>query len=259
MNRPTALVTGASSGIGLDLSRVLAKNGYDLVLVARTASKLQDAANELQKSGVSAGVIASDLSRPSAAAEIVAELTLRNIEIEVLVNNAGYGLTGPFVDNDLQREVDMIQVNVVALTQLTKLLLRPMVARKRGRILNVASTAAFQPGPLMAVYYATKAYVLSFSEAIAEELRNSGVTVTALCPGPTQTGFAEIANMTQTRLFTMMRPMSSAAVARAGYRGMMSGKRIVIPGAKNKMLVQSLRVSPRRTVTTLVRKFQEDR
>ncbi|HEX7419159.1 MAG TPA: SDR family NAD(P)-dependent oxidoreductase, partial [Thermoanaerobaculia bacterium] len=174
MNRPTALVTGASSGIGLDLSRVLAKNGYDLVLVARTASKLQDAANELQKSGVSAGVIASDLSRPSAAAEIVAELTLRNIEIEVLVNNAGYGLTGPFVDNDLQREVDMIQVNVVALTQLTKLLLRPMVARKRGRILNVASTAAFQPGPLMAVYYATKAYVLSFSEAIAEELRDSG-------------------------------------------------------------------------------------
>jgi short-subunit dehydrogenase len=259
MNRPTALVTGASSGIGLDLSRVLAKNGYDLVLVARTASKLQDAANELQKSGVSAGVIASDLSRPSAAAEIVAELTLRNIEIEVLVNNAGYGLTGPFVENDLQREVDMIQVNVVALTQLTKLLLRPMVARKRGRILNVASTAAFQPGPLMAVYYATKAYVLSFSEAIAEELRDSGVTVTALCPGPTQTGFAEIANMTQTRLFTMMRPMSSAAVARAGYRGMMSGKRIVIPGAKNKMLVQSLRVSPRRTVTALVRKFQENR
>jgi uncharacterized protein len=259
MNRPTALVTGASSGIGLDLSRVLAKNGYDLVLVARTASKLQEAANELQKSGVSAGEIASDLSRPSAAAEIVAELTLRNIEIEVLVNNAGYGLTGPFVENDLQREVDMIQVNVVALTQLTKLLLRPMVARKRGRILNVASTAAFQPGPLMAVYYATKAYVLSFSEAIAEELRDSGVTVTALCPGPTQTGFAEIANMTQTRLFTMMRPMSSAAVARAGYRGMMSGKRIVIPGAKNKMLVQSLRVSPRRTVTALVRKFQENR
>jgi uncharacterized protein len=259
MNRPTALVTGASSGIGLDLSRVLAKNGYDLVLVARTASKLQDAASELQKSGVNAGMIASDLSRPSAAAEIVAELKLRNIEIEVLVNNAGYGLAGPFVDNDLQREVDMIQVNIVALTQLTKLLLRPMVARKRGRILNVASTAAFQPGPLMAVYYATKAYVLLFSEAIAEELRDSGVTVTALCPGPTQTGFAEIANMTQSRLFTMMRPMSSAAVARAGFRGMMSGRRVVIPGAKNKLLVQSLRVSPRRTVTTLVRKFQENR
>jgi uncharacterized protein len=259
MSRPTALVTGASSGIGLALSRILAKNGFDVVLVARTASKLQDAAKELQKSGVSADVIASDLSRPNAAADIVAELKRRNIEIEILVNNAGYGLAGPFVDNDLQRELDMIQVNIVALTQLTKLLLRPMVTQKRGRILNVASTAAFQPGPLMAVYYATKAYVLSFSEAIADELRDSGVTVTTLCPGPTQTGFAEIANMTQSRLFTLMRPMSSEDVARAGYRGMMSGKRIVIPGAKNKMLVQSLRVSPRRTVTALVRKFQENR
>jgi short-subunit dehydrogenase len=259
MSRSTALVTGASSGIGLALSRILARNGFDVVLVARTASKLQDAAKELQKSGVSADVIASDLSRPNAAADIVAELKRRNIEIEILVNNAGYGLAGPFVDNDLQRELDMIQVNIVALTQLTKLLLRPMVAQKRGRILNVASTAAFQPGPLMAVYYATKAYVLSFSEAIADELRDSGVTVTTLCPGPTQTGFAEIANMTQSRLFTLMRPMSSEDVARAGYRGMMSGKRIVIPGATNKMLVQSLRVSPRRTVTALVRKFQENR
>jgi uncharacterized protein len=259
MSGPIALVTGASSGIGLALSGILAKNGHDVVLVARTTSKLQEVGEELQKSGIRAHVITADLSRPNAAVDIVAELKRRNAEIEILVNNAGSGLAGPFVDNDLQRELDMIQVNIVALTQLTKLLLRPMVARKRGRILNVASTAAFQPGPLMAVYYATKAYVLSFSEAIAEELRDSGVTVTALCPGPTQTGFAEIANMTLTRLFTMMRPMSSAAVARAGYRGMMSGKRIVIPGAKNKMLVQSLRVSPRRTVTTLVRKFQENR
>ena len=259
MNRPTALVTGASSGIGLDLSRELAKNGHDVVLAARTAAKLQEVAGELQKSGVTAHVIASDLSRPNAAEDIVSELRRRNIEIDVLVNNAGYGLTGPFAENDLQRELAMIQVNIVALTHLTKLLLRPMVARRRGRILNVASTAAFQAGPLMAVYYATKAYVLSFSEAIADELRNSGVTVTALCPGPTQTGFAEVAKMTESRLFTMMRPMSSADVARAGYRGMMSGKRLVIPGAKNKMLVQSLRVSPRRTVTALVRKFQEKR
>ena len=259
MNRPTALVTGASSGIGLDLSRELAKNGHDVVLVARTAAKLQEIAGQLQKSGVTAHVIASDLSRPNAAEDIASELKRRNIEIDVLVNNAGYGLTGPFVENDLQRELAMIQVNIVALTHLTKLLLRPMVARRRGRILNVASTAAFQPGPLMAVYYATKAYVLSFSEAIADELRNSGVTVTALCPGPTQTGFAEVAKMTQSRLFTMMRPMSSEEVARAGFRGMMNGKRIVIPGAKNRMLVQSLRVSPRRTVTVLVRKFQENR
>lgn len=259
MNRPTALVTGASSGIGLDLARELAKNGHDVVLVARTASRLQGVAAELQKSGVTAQVIAADLSRPSEAEEIVSELKRRNLDIEVLVNNAGYGLTGPFAENDLQRELGMIQVNIVALTHLTKLLLRPMVARRRGRILNVASTAAFQPGPLMAVYYATKAYVLSFSEALADELRNSGVTVTTLCPGPTRTGFAEIAKMTESRLFTMMRPMSSEDVARAGYRGMMSGKRLVIPGAKNKLLVQSLRVSPRRTVTALVRKFQESR
>jgi short-subunit dehydrogenase len=259
MSRPTALVTGASSGIGLDLARELAKNSHDVVLVARTASKLQEVAKELQKSGVSADVIVADLSRPNAAADVVAELKRRNIEIEILVNNAGYGLTGAFADTDMQRELDMIQVNVVALTQLTKLLLRPMIARKHGRILNVASTAAFQAGPLMAVYYATKAYVLSFSEAIADELRDSGVTVTALCPGPTQTGFAEVAKMTETRLFTMMRPMASEDVARAGYRGMMNGKRIVIPGATNKILVQSLRVSPRRTVTALVRKFQEKR
>ena len=259
MNRPTALVTGASSGIGLDLSRELAKNGHDVVVVARTVSALQEVAAELQKSGATAHVIAADLSRPNAAEDIVSELKRRNLEIDVLVNNAGYGLVGPFVENDLQREIDMIQVNIVALTHLTKLLLRPMVARRRGRILNVASTAAFQPGPLMAVYYATKAYVLSFSEAIADELRNSGVTVTALCPGPTQTGFAETAKMTESRLFTMMRPMSSAEVARLGYRGMISGKRLVIPGAKNKMLVQSLRVSPRRAVTVLVRKFQEKR
>lgn len=259
MSRPTALVTGASSGIGLDLSRELAKHSHDVVLVARTAAKLQEIAGELQKPGVNAHVIASDLSRPGAAEDIVSELKRRNIEIDLLVNNAGYGLTGPFAGNDLQRELAMIQVNIVALTHLTKLLLRPMVARRRGRILNVASTAAFQPGPLMAVYYATKAYVLSFSEAIADELRNSGVTVTTLCPGPTQTGFAEVAKMTESRLFTMMRPMSSEEVARAGYRGMMSGKRLVIPGAKNKMLVQSLRVSPRRTVTALVRRFQENR
>ncbi|HSP13139.1 MAG TPA: SDR family oxidoreductase [Thermoanaerobaculia bacterium] len=255
MNRRTALVTGASSGIGLDLARLFAADGWDVVLVARTESKLREIAAQLGN----ARVIVSDLSKPGAAKEIVAELERSGTEIEALVNNAGYGLTGPFAETDLQRENEMIQVNIVALTQLTKLLLAPMVARKHGRILNVASTAAFQPGPLMAVYYATKAYVLSFSEAIADELRNSGVTVTTLCPGPTKTGFAEMAKMTESRLFTMMRPMSSADVARAGYHGMLAGRHLVIPGAKNKLLVQSLRISPRRAVIRLVRKFQESR
>src|ERR1051326_578066 len=205
--KETALITGASSGIGLDLARLFAKEGYDVVLVA----------------------------------------------------NAGFGVTGPFVETDLANELEMIQVNIVALTELTKLLLGPMVARRRGRVLNVASTAAFPPGPLMAVYYATKAYVLSFSEAIADELRDSGVTVTALCPGPTETGFAAVADMTASRLFNVAKPMSSADVARAGYEGMKRGRRIVIPGVKNKLLTQSIRVSPRRMVTTIVRKLQESR
>ena len=260
MGKETALVTGASSGIGLELATTFAQHGHDLVLVARNEGKLQEIAVELEKrNDITAHVIACDLSKPNAAADLVRELKERAIEVDVLVNNAGYGLSGAFVETDLQRELDMIQVNIVALTALTKLLLAPMIARRSGRILNVASTAAFQPGPLMAVYYATKAYVLSFTEAIADELRDSGVTVTALCPGPTATGFAGAAGMTHSRLFTMMRPMSSRRVANAAYRGLMSGRRLVIPGAKNKLLVQSLRVSPRRAVTTLVRKFQESR
>ncbi len=256
MNRRTALVTGASSGIGLDLARLFSRDGWDVVLVARTEKKLREVAAELG----GGQVIVSDLSKPNAAADIVAEVKRRNIEIEALVNNAGYGLAGPFAENDLQRELDMIQVNIVALVQLTKLLLPLMLARKSGRILNVASTAAFPPGgPGMAVYYATKAFVLSFSEAIADELRGSGVTVTTLCPGPTETGFADVANMTDSRLFTMMKPMTSLKVARAGYRAMMAGQRLVIPGISNKLLIQSMRVSPRRAVTAIVRKFQEKR
>src|SRR5206468_12638550 len=179
------------------------------------------------------------------------------VPIEVLVNNAGFGLGGEFAETEVTRELEMIQVNIAALTHLTKLFLPAMIRRRSGRILNVASTAAFQPGPLMAVYYATKAYVLSFSEAIADELRDSGVTVTALCPGPTDTGFAVAARLESSRLFNMAKPMSSAAVARVGYEAMKRGKRVVIPGMRNKLLAQSIRVTPRRMVTTFVRKLQE--
>jgi short-subunit dehydrogenase len=171
------------------------------------------------------------------------------------VNNAGFGLAGEFAKMDLSAELEMIQVNVSALTHLTKLVLPPMVERKRGAILNVASTASFQPGPLMAVYYATKAYVLSFSEAIADELRDIGVTVTALCPGPTETGFASAANVEASRLFKMTRPARSSDVARAGYEAMKRGARVVVPGMKNKLLAQSVRISPRRLVTAIVRKL----
>jgi short-subunit dehydrogenase len=255
--KETALITGASSGIGLDLARLFAKEGYDVVLVARSEGKLRALAAELERDrGVKAHVVVADLAKADAARQLVGALP---VDVDVLVNNAGFGVTGPFVETDLANELEMIQVNIVALTELTKLLLGPMVARRRGRVLNVASTAAFQPGPLMAVYYATKAYVLSFSEAIADELRDSGVTVTALCPGPTETGFAAVADMTASRLFNVAKPMSSADVARAGYEGMKRGRRIVIPGVKNKLLTQSIRVSPRRMVTTIVRKLQESR
>ena len=256
----TALITGASGGIGLDLTRLFAGDGWDLVLVARSEEKLREIASELTKThGITAHVMASDLAKPDAAAEIVKMLTERGLTVDALVNNAGLGVSGAFVEADLRGELESIQVNIVALTQLTKLLLPGMVARKRGRILNVASTAAFQPGPLMAVYYATKAYVLSFSEALAEELRNTGVTVTALCPGPTETGFAAAAGVGAARLFTLMKPSSSAAVARTGYKAMKRGRRVVVHGLINKSLTQSLRVTPRRLVTLIVRKLQENR
>lgn len=258
--KETALITGASGGIGLDLAHLFARDGHDLVLVARSEDKLQALARDLEKHHhVTAHVIAADLSKPDAPSRLLEETRTRRLQIDVLVNNAGYGLNGPFSETDLQKELEMIQVNISALTHLTKLFLRGMVARRSGRILNVASTAAFQPGPLMAVYYASKAYVLSFSEALAEELRDSGVTVTTLCPGPTSTGFAAAADMTSSRLFTMTTPMTSMDVARIGYRAMLRGKRVAITGFRNKMSAQSVRIAPRSLVTKIVRKLQETR
>lgn len=251
----TALITGASGGIGLDFARLFANDGWDVVLVARSEAKLREIAASIQKEcGVTAHVVFADLNRPHAAAAIVNQLTM---PIDALVNNAGLGVGGPFVSNDLDRELESIQVNIVALTELTKLVLPQMVARRAGRIVNVASTAAFQPGPYMAIYYATKAYVLSFSEAIADELRDSGVTVTALCPGPTETGFAAVAGVADKKLFTVSKPMRSADVARVGYDAMKRGKRVVIAGLRNKLMAQSIRISPRRVVTTVVRRLQE--
>jgi len=250
-SRKSALITGASSGIGRDFARLLARDGYHLFLVARSEGKLQEVAEEVGH----ASVIVADLASPAAPQKIFDAAG----PVDVLINNAGFGISGPFVETDLKAELEIIQVNIAALTHLTKLFVRPMVARKSGRIMNVASTAAFQPGPLMAVYYATKAYVLSFSEAIADELNGTGVTVTALCPGPTSTGFAAVAGMESSRLFSVTRPMNSEAVARYGIRAMQHGKRVAIPGVANKLMAQSLRVSPRRLVTTIVRKLQEPR
>ena len=254
--RSTALITGASSGIGLDLAHLFAADGHDVVLVARSEQKLRELAKELEaKHGITATVITADLAKP----DVPQQIFVIAPPVDILVNNAGFGTSGKFTETDLRAELDIIQVNVTALTHLTKLFLPPMLQRGRGRILNVASTAAFQPGPLMAVYYATKAYVLSFSEALGEELRGTGVSVTALCPGPTATGFQKTANLGTEALLKVMRPESSMDVARAGYRGLMRGKRVVIPGVKNKIGVHSLRITPRAVVTKVVRALQERR
>ncbi|HEY8341397.1 MAG TPA: SDR family oxidoreductase [Calditerricola sp.] len=255
----TALITGASSGIGYELAKLFARDRHNVVLVARSREKLAAVADELQQRyGVQAVALAADLARPDAPREIAEALRERGIVVDFLVNNAGFGLYGPFAQTDWTLERDMLQVNVVALTHLTKLLVPEMIQRRQGRILNVASMAAFQPGPLMAVYYATKAYVLSFSEALAAELDGTGVTVTALCPGPVHTNFAQRAGQDASKLLKWSFMLVDApTVAEAGYRGMMAGKSLVVPGWPNKLLVQGQRLAPRKLVVRMVRKLQE--
>jgi hypothetical protein len=255
----TVLITGASGGIGLELARLFAAGGYDLVLVARSGPRLEEIAAELaSRHGVAARALPCDLAAREAPEEVFRQLS--GVAIDVLVNNAGFATFGAFVEIDLARELEELQLNVVTLTHLTKKLLPGMLARRRGGILNVASTAAFQPGPLMAVYYASKAYVLSFSEALAEELAGTGVTVTALCPGPTATGFQQRAAMQDSKLFSgLLKVADAPGVARAGYAGFRAGRRIVIPGLLNRLVVQSLRVSPRALATRLARRIQERR
>ena len=255
----TALITGASSGIGLELARIFAEHGHDVVLVARSEAKLQSLAAELQSRGGRAQVIAADLSASGGPKTVVDRVTQLGLTIDVLVNNAGYGLFGPFLETPLDTELAMIQLNIVALTELTKRVLPGMVARRSGRILNVASTAAFLPGPLMAVYYATKAYVLSFSEAIANELEGTGVTVTVLAPGPTASGFQAAAALENSKLVVGKTLATSREVAVAAYKGLMAGAPIVIPGIVNKATTQLHRLLPRRMVTSLVRGAQERR
>lgn len=253
-----ALVTGASSGIGLELARCLAADGYDLVLVARRRERLEDLGRELGRDqGVRWWAIAADLSDPAAPTEIVRQVEAFGITVDILVNNAGFGAIGPFATMDADAVGRMLEVNVTALTRLTRSFLPGMLERRNGRILNVASTAGFVPGPLMAVYYASKAYVISLSEALSEELRGSGVTVTVLCPGPTRTEFQEVAGMQAARLFKVPGVMDGSAVARQGYAGMMVGKRMVIPGVLNRALPFVIRFSPRGLVARVAKVFQE--
>jgi len=256
----TALVTGASSGIGLELAKLLARDRNDLALVGRDRARLEELAAGLSKQfGIAALLLVHDLADPAAPAAIASELSEKAVTIDVLVNCAGFGAGGLFARTLVSTHAAMIQVNMAAPTQLTALFLPGMLERRHGRILNVASTAAFQPGPFMAVYYASKAYLLSFSEALASELRGTGVTVTTLCPGTTRTDFQKRAGLKP--VFPFRGPLVSSAeeVACAGYAGLMRGKRLVIPGLANRFFVHAQRLAPRRLTTAITRKLQESR
>ncbi|WP_414754335.1 SDR family NAD(P)-dependent oxidoreductase [Anabaena sp. CCY 9910] len=259
-HKQTALITGAASGIGYELVCIFAENGYNLVLVDRTKEKLEEIATKFQdKFGISVKPIVKDLSKTTSPEEIFQEVEQANIKVDVLVNNAGFGTYGLFNDTNLADELEMLQVNLVCTTHLTKLFLKNMVQQGEGKILNVSSAAAFQPGPLMAVYFATKAYVLSFSEALANELDGTGVTVTVLCPGTTQSAFHQRTGMADSKLVKGKRMMDAATVADIGYRGLMQGKTIVIPGLINKIMAKSIRFIPRKLVTKIVRNMQENK
>jgi short-subunit dehydrogenase len=251
----TALVTGASSGIGLEMSRLLARDGARVVMVARDDERLRRAARWVQAENPNSGVtlIASDLSRPGAAAELYARARREVDPIDLLVNNAGVGSFGPFAAAAADAQIDMLRLNMESVVALTHLTLPEMIARRQGAILNVASMAAFQAGPFMAVYFASKAFVLSFSEALAEELYDSDVTVTALCPGPVVTGFGARAGMDRSRVFSGRLRMEAGVVAAEGLRGAIEGRRIVVPGFTNRILIQALRFLPRRLVSRIVR------
>jgi short-subunit dehydrogenase len=254
--RPVALITGASAGIGIELARMLAVN-HDLILTARREDQLRALAEELKRlHGATCHAFSADLALPDAPRTLAATVAAANLTVDVLVNNAGFGDLGAFATADLTKNLRMIQVNVTALTELTGLFLPGMVERNRGRILNVGSVAGFQPGPFMATYYATKAFVNSFSEALHSELRGTGVSVTVLCPGPVATEFASVAGFGPTSMFSPGRALTAWAVAEAGIRAMMAGRRMVVPGLRNRLMLFAERFTPRGLVIRAVKWMQ---
>lgn len=258
-SRGAALVTGASGGIGEQIAIRLARAGYSLVLVARNEAALAAIGARLARDhGVRTTALSMDLAEANAALAIAERVRSLGIDVEILINNAGYAVSGAFAASPPRAELDMLQVNVMALVQLTREFLPAMITRRRGRVMNLASTAAFAPGPFMAGYYASKAFVLSFSQAVNAELRGSGVTMTAVCPGPTATNFAKRAGVTDSPLFRRG-VMSADDVADAAVNGMMAGKAVVIPGVRNKLLSLGSRLAPRQMLVGMTRRFNEAR
>jgi len=253
----TVLITGASGGIGYELAKLFARDHHNLVLVARSGDKLAQVAAELRAQNVTVRTIVLDLASPPAPKFLFDQMQTEGITIDVLINNAGFGAFGEFAQMSNEEIFGQIQLNITALTELTRLFLPPMLASHSGRIMNVASTAGFQPGPLMAVYYATKAYVISLSEALANEVRKSGVTVTCFCPGATHTGFAKRAGNDKSRLFQQLGAMNVEKVALDGYRAVMEGHTLAISGAHNWLVAQSTRFAPRKVVTAISRWITE--
>lgn len=253
----TVLITGATGGIGYELAKIFANEKYNLVIVARNKEHLIHIKENLErKHKIRVFIIAKDLTEKDASDEIFNTVTHHNIDINILVNNAGFGDFGEFCNAEWQKQYEMIQVNIVAMIHMTKLFLKPMIEKGTGKILNTASIAAFQPGPLMSVYYASKAFVLSFSEALSKELINTGVTVTALCPGPTKTGFEEKASLSQSKLFKTLKVADSYAVAKFGYKELMKGTPVAVHGMLNKLLVIGSRIAPRSLVREIVYRLQ---
>jgi short-subunit dehydrogenase len=247
------LITGASGGIGRDLAILTAADGKNMVLVARSAEKLDQLAQTIRKNDKSDVIsIAVDLSNEAGVNKLISELKLKDIDVDTLINNAGFGDFGDFAKADLAKNLEMISLNISTLTQLSHFALQRMLLAGRGRILNVASTASFMPGPGMAVYYASKAYVLSFSEALTRELKGSGVSVTTLCPGPTDTSFASAAGLGKSLMHRILPAATSMQVAKAGYKAMMKGKAIEIPGFINKLSTVTPRFSPRSMVRNMI-------